>query len=38
MIDGDTLARDIGLALLGLLAWCFAVGVIVGWVGHAWLG
>lgn len=36
MIDADALMRDIGLAILAGILWCFAAGVIVGWLVWAW--
>jgi len=32
MIDADALMRDIGLAILAGILWCFAAGVVVGWL------
>lgn len=31
-MDADALMRDIGLAIVAMIVWCFACGVIVGWL------
>lgn len=36
MIDADALMKDIGLALIACMVWCFACGVVVGWLVWAW--
>jgi len=36
MIDADALMKDIGLAIVAGILWCFACGVLVGWLVWAW--